>query len=460
MLMEKSKPGLNYQGNLKHFLNPLFDELRRRDIAYCVCGNYHDLPEYTSHDVDIWTEEIKEVEKILVSIAGAAGFLPYLYNRTASGSNNILYKINSDAKGMEFVRIDLLKECAWSSFIPLVKSDKILEGRSRYKNFYVAEPIVETSMHLLYPLIQHGRIKEKYKPKIFKYHKTPGFYDTLSEALGERVASDIIKKIGDRDWDSIEGKNLKYRMVLMQRFFLNLDRRRIKYFFDFLWTNIYRLMKPSGLFIAFIGTDGAGKTTIVESLGGFFGGSFMSGKVKKFYWRPYLFPPLRDLLPFKKKTGENGGVQDAEGPVKQSNALFSYIKFFYYFLDYMAGRWKYQSVWSRGGIVCFDRYYYDHIIYPQRFGFNVPRMLMNFMGRFVPRPDLTFFLYAPPEVLRLRKAEHPFPEIVRQVEAYENLISDIPNAHKIDTTYPIEEVQMKIVRICVEFMAGRLSKDG
>lgn len=451
----KSETRLNYQSNLKFFLNPIFEELDKQKVAYCVCGNYHDLPEFTSHDVDVWTENIGEVEKIILSVANNTGFVLYLYNRTANGSNNRFYKVAVD-NSIEFVRIDLLQECAWSSFIPLVEAKNILQGRVEYKNFFIAEPIVETCMHLLYPLIQYGKIKEKYKEKICKYYKEPGFYNILSESLGGKTARHIINRIGDKDWDSIERENIKYKIILIFRYILHLNLKRLKIFFKFTKTNIYRLLKPSGLFIAFIGTDGAGKTTIINRLDKFFTQNFMSGKVEQFYWRPYLFPPLKNLAPFTKTTDNDEG-NSQEGPAaKQGNAIFSYVKFFYYFFDYIVGRKKYQSVWSRGGIVCFDRYYYDHIIYPQRFSFSVPRRLMSFMEKFIPQPDLIFFLYAPPEILNQRKMEHPFAEVVRQAKEYDDLISKLSNAHKINTTYSIEEVEKKIIRTCVEYMAGRL----
>ncbi len=446
-----------HESSLKYLLNPLFRELDARGTVYCVCGNYDELPDYTTHDVDIWTEDTVMFEKILFETAADNGFIPYLHNKTANGSNNIFCRYGDDG-GMEFARIDILNECVWLPFIPIVTADRIKEDRQRYKNFYVAGPVTDAAMHFLYPLIHHGKVKEKYRDKIHALHGHGGFRDIVSDALGGSTAGYLLDRISERDWESVERSAASCRLSLLKRSFRNLNVRRMGYFYDFIRTNIERLFRPSGLFIAFIGHDGAGKTTLINSLNGFFTHGFLPGKFRKFYWRPYLFPDIKKLIPFYGKFAGDAGGEDDPRKIPPRNTAFSYMKFIYYFTDFVIGRVKFQSAWSRGGVVCADRYYYDHIIYPRRFRLAVPYNVMDFFKRFITKPDLTFYLYADPEVLRQRKDEFSVDEIVQQSLEYGKLLRSVPRAHRIDTSPPVSEVRDKIIRICIDYMAQRLSR--
>ena len=52
------------------------------------------------------------------------------------------------------------------------------------------------------------------------------------------------------------------------------------------------------------------------------------------------------------------------------------------------------------------------IVYPQRFGMNLPRGLMLFFYKFIPKPDKTFFLWCTPDEITARKQEYTNEEIL------------------------------------------------
>ncbi|OGP24874.1 MAG: hypothetical protein A2X99_02615 [Deltaproteobacteria bacterium GWB2_55_19] len=441
-------------------LKTLFTELERSGQSYCVCGNYEGLPEYTSHDVDIWASDVEAFEKILYASAEKNGLTLYLRNRLANGSNNFFYKTSP---GIEFVHIDVLSECAWASFVPIVRSARIGEGRVKYRGFFVAEPIVESAMHLLYPLLHAGKVKDKYREKIFSFREEPRFALILEEAVGKDGAGELLAKISRRDWKGIEKNAGRYRLQAVLNSLARDNVRVARAFISFAWTNVARLFSPSGLFMAVMGPDGCGKTTLSNRLLEKFGDCFTSGKLKKFYWRPFLLPRIADLSPFKKKGKPRNGLEDVGlRTVSMSpKARLAYLlKFLYYWADFVAGRLKYQSAWSRGGLVFFDRYYYDHMVYPERFGFSVPKPLMRALGRLIPEPDLKFYLHAPPKRLLERKQELPASEIIRQQEEYRRLIASLKGGYVIDTSRTIEETEQEIMRICASFMAKRLKRGG
>ncbi len=450
---------------IEDLLNPLFQELNKNKIQYCVCGNYQNLPEYTNHDIDIWTEDVEVFEELLFKISKENSYFLYLFNKTANGSNNFFYKETNE--GFKFIRIDLLKECAWKSFIPIIHASEFVEGKKIFSNFYIAEDYLETVMHFLYPLFNNGKVKSKYKDKIFSFRHEKKFINILRKTLGKRNSDEILKKISLKNWEWIEKNIWRYKIGLIIKFFLCIQIRCFKQFYKFLESNIRRFFYPAGLFIVFIGPDGSGKTTIIDHLLIDFKEMFVENKIKKFYWRPFLLPRIafffksfRSLKIGNKKEMHNESKNPEKNNKKKIKMFLSFLKFFYYLTDFIFGRLKYQYAWSKGGAIVFDRYYYDNIVYPNRFNFNLPLGVLYFFSKFVKKPDLIFYLYCKPEILISRKKEFSKVEILEQMDKYENLISIFDNVCKIDTSQDKKETMKRIKKICLDYMSGRLKKRG
>jgi len=446
---------------IKELLVPLFIELEQKGVQYAVCGNYENLPDYTSHDVDFWTDDPATFEDILFNVAKQQGFNLYLHNKTANGSNNFFYrKINDN---MHIVRIDILVETAYLSFIPLVRSKWIEKnGRTKYKGFYVVKPAIEAAMHLLYPLLYLGRVKDKYRDKIYSYADNPKFRNIIEESLGYGVTKKLIVRIKSKDWKAIEKDFRLYRQYAVVNSLMKDKMIFIKKFYNFIQTNVSRIFSPPGLFVVFIGPDGCGKTTLVNRIARRFDKCFTSGYTLKFYWRPFLLPRMLALVPFGKKLKIHSATIEGKGLETQAKekslfySVLSFIKFIYYVLDFIAGRIKYLPALSRGGLVLFDRYYYDNVVYPERFGFWVPDWLMKVFRPLIPEPDLVFFLQTPPEGLLSRKQEMPIQMIISQQEKYLEVVRTLKSAFVIDTNKPVEDVELEVMRICFNYMSERL----
>ncbi len=443
--------------NLQTILIPFFEALEASNISYCVCGNYLNLPYSTTHDIDIWASDIRTVEKILYQIALSHGYKLYLANKTGNGSNNLFFNIIQEQ--IFILRIDLLSECCWYPFIPIITKEQISTEIIRYQDFYVARPVIEACMHFLYPLIVKKKIKDKYKKKIKHFSSKKKFNVILGESLGEKASSRIVKNIKNDAWVEIEKNVGQYRLVLCFKAIIYFKLRYIKYLCLFITTNCQRIFHPNGLFIVFIGPDGCGKTTLINQLSLSMQDIFVQGHIKKFYWRPFLFPRLRELL-FNKHEKDIVSNPHEEVLATTFKARTKYyIKFCYYLLDYIFGVLKYIGVWSRGGAVMFDRYYYDHIVFPERFGFKVPKWLMLFCLKFIPKPDLIFYLESTPDILLARKNELSKVEIQRQQREYKELLKHNRNAYFIDVNKSIHDISKEIINISLNHMANKtLSK--
>ena len=442
---------------LSEFLSLLFSKLEEKQQLYCICGNYHELPYYTKNDVDIWTKNPRVICEIIEDISREQNKVIYLKNKNATGTNFFIWY--DSGKEIDLIHIDVLVECRWYSFLPLVKSHIIEKQRKKYNGFFVANDTVDAAMHFMYPLAHFGKIPAKYKDDIKRKSQDKFFWEIVETGWGKSF-SQYLKKLVDTDeWSKLENTFNNNKIKIAMHSLSKMRKSELKSVVKFISSNFQRYFYPTGLFIAFIGPDGCGKTTALNNLQPFFQKGFTKGKIKKFYWRPFLLPRIKQILQINSKEI----IEDNEDPserlklrtagfIKRSSHC---IKLLYYFIDYLLGRIKYQGAWSRGGIVCFDRYWDDLLIFPERFGLNVPRSLVKILGVFIPKPDIIFYLHAEPDVLIARKPELPYEEMSRQIRGYKDLMKDDSRFVLIEADCSENEVLNKIIRTCLEKMSKR-----
>ncbi len=448
------------QTHLSLLLEPLFARLEAENVQYCVCGNYINLPYHTKNDVDIWAKSpdivVKHIEQICTNIQ----YKVYLKNSNAIGSNLFLYAIQG--KQSILIHLDVLQECRWHSFLPLVQSKVIEHHRKLHNDFWVASEVVDAAMHFMYPLAYFGKITSKYHDDIRKEAQGDAFWEIVQNGWGKTFTEKISPLMAKGSWTQIEKEFSQNKFNLTLRSLIKMRGPEIKSGISFIISNIKRLVKPNGLFIAFVGPDGCGKTTIQNNLQPFFQKGFTKGKIKKFYWRPFLLPRIKSLFsntnnntPSVDEASEEPSARLALREVGLGKQIIHSIKLVYYWLDYIIGRVKYQGAWSRGGVVCFDRYWGDLLIFPERFGLNVPKWLVKSLGFFIPRPDIVFYLHAAPEVLIGRKPELPFAEMKSQTEQYSALCHQYENYSLINGDQPEAAVLADVIRTCLNKMASR-----
>ena len=172
-------------GNLQNMLILLFESFKNNNISYCILGNYDMLPKYTENDVDIWVEDISKAEKILKEISKTLPVKKYLYNKTANGSNNYFYYFDEHKK-IKLIKIDFMHETAYKSIFPIVKKEMIKSNRKKYKNFLVANELIEGIMHLFYPLVTFGIIKKKYREKLSSLIDDSNFQNHILKIIGKK----------------------------------------------------------------------------------------------------------------------------------------------------------------------------------------------------------------------------------------------------------------------------------
>ncbi len=200
-----------------------------------------------------------------------------------------------------------------------------------------------------------------------------------------------------------------------------------------------------GLIIAFVGTDGSGKSTIINDIRPWLENIHPQG-VHYEHLRPNWLPRLRAL----KGASESELTQTIDDPHKEvaSGSMVSIVRLVYYVTDYILGYWfKMRRLAKRDGKFClFDRYFYDIIIDPRRMRISLPEKMMSMAGFIVPRPDLVLCLGTDPDVIYQRKPETSLKEVTRQVARLRELCKRMEVAVWIDTGVAREDSVSQVMQ--------------
>lgn len=450
---------LNNKSILSALLDFFFQSLEKNSIHYCVVGNYFNLPEYTNNDVDIWVDDIKSSEELLLKFAKKLGLRLYMQNKTANGSNNYFY--HKSEVGIEVVKIDLMLETAYKSIIPIVPGELIKHNRVKYKNFYVANEHIEGVMHLLYPLMEFGIVKEKYKNKLVNLSQHDEYRDVITKILGDDLGNQVISSTQNEDWSSIEGKVASIRRHLLLKTLLTFNFNRLNIMIKFVSCIFRRITTKNGIVICFTGIDGAGKTSIKEYLINNADKYFAKNRKIEFYWRPFLLPRIAKLVGSK---GQNEVYDQSGKRIIRSNSISSLkniCKYIYYVSDFVLGQIKYFKKSHTGGLVVFDRYHFDNIIYPERFGFILKKSTMRFFDQYIiPQPDILFYFTADTNMLYERKREIDIGEINQQKALYADEMKIRKDIVTISTDSSFDSSINEVLLRCFELMSHRYSKNG
>jgi thymidylate kinase len=201
----------------------------------------------------------------------------------------------------------------------------------------------------------------------------------------------------------------------------------------------------TGLFIAVLGPDGAGKSTLIRRLVDVTGTVFRGHQL--FHWRPAS-------LWQRKHTGD---VTDPHGRAPHS-AWWSTARIFSHLLDYWYGYvTRIRPALMNSNLVLFDRYFYDLLVDPRRYRYGGPSWLVSILIPFVPKPDLVLVLDAPEDVVVSRKQELALREARRQRKCYRRLAARLTEAELIATNQDIETVVTEACEAITRVSKIRLS---
>lgn len=412
------------------------------NTEYAVLHGWESLPDHHNSDLDIAInpQHLNVLEESLVDYK--SGKLVQMLQHESSCFYFIVAIRNGN--GMEYLQVDAATDYRRNG-LTYFTSEKLNSRRQKWKGFWVAESEIELA-YLLVKKILKGTTPEAQKRRLgYLTRKLRGQYSTdiSTELFGKELGPQVISWISDDAWGVLESNIPKLKRALILETVRKDPLNPLKYWIKEVKRMLGRCLYPTGLFIAVLGPDGAGKSTLIDKLEQKLSGAFRNSV--KFHLRPGIIG----------KKEEGNPVTDPHGNPPRSY-LMSILKIGYYLTDYILGYlFKLYPKLVRSTMIVFDRYYDDILVDSARYRYGGPSILAELIHYFIPKPDLILTLDVSEEMILTRKQEVGKEELIRQRKSYRELAAKLPNAVILDSDQNPEKLADDASEIIIDYLHKR-----
>lgn len=428
------------------FICTLFEALNAGEVTYCVLRNYDSLPHsLNGSDLDILIGKVHVdmFYSILDSVLKKTGGRVIIRYGKLASRICIVSEEGNDFNGIQLDVHEGILPFGTSSMFPV---DFLLSRVNQHENISVANDSDADFIAFLKEVLNNKRCKNQYfvDAKVAWNKNKVLYIEHLLPMYNESFIG-LLTSVFGREYNKakISALAVKGRSLLSQGLHLKIESKLDR---------MYRFFKPPGFTIAFLGTDGAGKTTIINAITEALNESVHNALYYE-HMRPNIVPNIAQLF----GGGEQVGPVEVPHSGKPSGKILSLVRLFYYSFDYIVGYWVkvYPITVKKSSIWIFDRYYYDYLIDPKRACIDLPPWVVRCVRLFIPKPDLILCLGADAAVIHKRKPELPLGEVVKQVSELKLFCDTTDKAVWIDTGDVLGESVSKTMRAIVGAMASR-----
>jgi len=431
-----------------NFIEDFFQLLNKAQIEYCVLRNYKLLPKSTGgSDLDIWVgvnyydEFFSIVKKCIEMHKGQV--VSYIWKR---------FEPKICLLGEDWgLQLDVYKEVVPIQECPFINGNFIRKHLSQHQGVTVLNEQWSDLETFLKETLNTGFCDRK-----------ANIYPDAQKALSNitiQELKEVLPILSPPVINLIHSiSNKEYSQDLITKVYSlgvkDIKKERNKFYFDKV-KKYKRVFKKPGYMIAILGTDGSGKTTVINAISPILEGAFHNGIHYK-HLRPHLIPDIGVLM--RKREKQCAGLPSSQPhSKKQSGFLGSFFRWSYYMIDYVFGYvFKiFPIISTKAHLFILDRYYFDYYIDQNRSLTNLPIWILRFGEFFIPQPDLILCLGGNAEVLYKRKPETSLEEVERQVNALKQFSEKRANAVWISSDCGIDETVEASMNAIIEMMSTR-----
>ncbi|MCC8060609.1 MAG: hypothetical protein LIO81_07230 [Clostridiales bacterium] len=416
------------------FVKAVFKALEKEDIKFCVLRNADEVENGDAHDIDMTADadRLVDLENMMLRVANDYGWKMHIKIGSPKDKTNIkcyhFYCADKDSATIYIAHFDVFPTFAWKGYV-LLENKHLINNIDSGSVIHKSDASVEAVTKLFIRLLHNGYIKSKYKEYIHDVFSSHGeaVKALMKNFLDNDTVQFVYQNVMNSEWSEIEAERDRIVGAVQK------SARKSKGSY-----NRYLLKKlkgKPGLMVAFEGTDGSGKSTIINGLEQVLESSFPEGMLDYYHWRP-------GFIKKEKRTSSGEAIIVTEPHAKKPyGRTKSFLKFAFFNLDYFLGYWfKVRWQLSKGHLVVFDRYYYDYYMDKIRYRLSISDKVLDFFRFMIPKPDVTFLLIGDPQVLYERKKEIDVSEIEEQIQRLQANENKFAHSIEVDVNESIENV--------------------
>jgi len=404
--------------DVSQYLEPVFDQLDKENIKYCLYRSFQDLPKrMIGSDIDL-----------IVSRRDKDRFITILREHGFEGTRNafFLYIPTKDY----WIVVSAQSKITTRGFF--LSGESIIGHRRKFKNMYVLVPEYEFVL-LLASSAASKKVSSHRKERLNTLKDIQ-----LNEKLLDRAVRDIFPEIDGLDLSEIVSANFSVNMIVnsrkgLRRINFNSNQtnrsdflvRSAKKFYSLSKKSYSMLRKllpggkdsQSGLILAFIGLDGAGKTTLINNL-------FPEGVEKRIQLNK------SSMRVGSMKFSGSKIMKKMRKSIQPVSLLGWSIFLVLNYIESIALYYKAHRQKRKGNIVVFDRYAIDHYLRLRlRMKSNgaISKLTKILFDDLFPTPDYLYYLRIEPEEAYKRKKDQSFERLNRKFTIYEEIYRNREN---------------------------------
>lgn len=367
----------------------VFEMLNGKHYPYAVLRNYEGLPySNKSRDIDILIkpECYGNLKKDFVKLVLNANYKIVTFFESERLRTFVCARIMDT--DVEMIQFDFFMHTSAYGHILLDSDDVLAASIPNGTGIYCVSKEYE--------------FLDKYLYLKYLGAKYPSKYSQLKTEIqaSQKLKEIIQSKFGVSSLEELESMpTTKFRHIVHHN--RNDYMNRLSFWRNYVKNNLTH----KGFSIGFTGPDGAGKTTVIESLKKQL--LMVYPKVTSFHFRPTVFGNLGDVAHsagMKKNVDHN---YDKPHRGSKTGVASSILRLMYYSMDYIFGYFKtVRKALTRRELVVFDRYYTDIICDSRRSRIYLnPKFLYGWGKLFIPSLDYNILLTARTEIILNRKRE-------------------------------------------------------
>ncbi len=418
-------------------------ELERKGILYCVLRGQQEFPNlHSGGDIDVLVAPSSEMEAIRAIELCAERHGVTIWERRRSGALHEFHLYARQGPGRhEFFGVDL--HTAETCFgIPFLGAADFLPLSRKVAGLQRPEPIRSACLDAFGPFLSSGSIPPAHSARfVLALAVDPhGIRTELTRWFGARLAGCIVDAADSTPDFAARLPLGSLRLALLSRAAARAPLASLRGFLGCLWTQRVRpWFRPRGRFVAFLGTDGSGKSTLIQGVLDQVADAFGEQRLRSFHFRPGLLPQI-DALFHGGRTRYSLADMSRPHRAKPSGALGSTLRAAYYGCDFVVGYLaRVLPCRRRPVLVAFDRYVYDYLVDPLRSRIRRGAPLLEAICGLCPTPDVVIVCTASVETVRSRKREISEEESRAQIEAYEAFAHRHPRAVLVRNEGQVED---------------------